>query len=169
VGELLASARLDFSALSLRPLDGADVTRRAAERAGLPAETVSVRPGDLRFEGDATLIARALANLVDNARKHGGGIERLTVTGTPYAIFFAVDDKGPGFSESEAARLGEALARGERPKRDGKARPEGSLGLGLALVHRIAQSHGGKLSLGRRPEGGGRVTLEVARKPTARG
>jgi two-component system OmpR family sensor kinase len=165
VGELLASARLDFSALSLRPLDGAEVTRRAAERAGLAAEATVVRPGDLRFEGDATLIARALANLLDNARKHGSGVERLTVTGTPYAIFFAVDDKGVGFSEPEASRLGEALGRGERPRRDGAARPEGSLGLGLALVHRIAQAHGGKLSLGRRPEGGGRVTLELARKP----
>src|SRR4051812_2282806 len=38
VGELLASARLDFAALAKRPLDAADVARRAAERASLPAE-----------------------------------------------------------------------------------------------------------------------------------
>jgi signal transduction histidine kinase len=165
VGELLASARLDFSALNRRPLDGADLARRAAERAGLPPAAVSVETEDAGLEGDATLIARALANLLDNARKHGGGVERLRVGARAGAVRFVVEDRGPGFSAEEAARLGEALARGERPHRNGQARPEGSLGLGLALVHRIARSHGGRLALESRPEGGARVTLEIARRP----
>jgi two-component system, OmpR family, sensor kinase len=164
VGELLASARLDFSAVNPRPLDGADLARRAAERAGLPPEAVVVETGDPRLEGDATLLARALANLLGNARKHGGGVERLRVGARHDAVLFVVEDRGPGFTTEEAARLTEALARGERPHRDGKARPEGSLGLGLALVHRIARSHGGRLSLESRPEGGARVTLEIARR-----
>jgi signal transduction histidine kinase len=167
VGELLASARLDFSAVNPRPLDGADLARRAAERAGLPAEAVSVETGDARLEGDATLLARALANLLDNARKHGAGVERLRVGSRADAVLFVVEDRGPGFSAEEAVRLTEALSRGERPHRDGKARPEGSLGLGLALVHRIARSHGGRLSLESRPDGGARITLEVARRLSA--
>jgi signal transduction histidine kinase len=166
VGELLASARLDFSAVSPRPLDGADLARRAAERAGLAAEAVSIETADARLEGDATLLARALANLLDNARKHGAGVERLRVGSRQDAVLFVVEDRGPGFSAEEAARLTEALARGERPHRDGKARPEGSLGLGLALVHRIARSHGGRLSLESRPDGGARITMEVARRPS---
>jgi two-component system OmpR family sensor kinase len=167
VGELLANARLDFSALTRRPLDGADLARRAAERAALPAEALTIGSEDTSLEGDATLLGRALANLLDNARKHGGGIERLRVTARPDAVLFTVEDRGPGFTAEEAARLTDALSRGERPRRDGQARPEGSLGLGLALVHRIARSHGGRLGLESRPDGGARVTLEIPRRPTA--
>jgi two-component system OmpR family sensor kinase len=167
VGELLASARLDFSAQNCRPLDGADLARRAAERASLPAEAVSIETTDARLEGDATLLGRALANLVDNARKHGAGVERVRVGSRADSVMFVVEDRGPGFTAAEAARLTEALARGERPHRNGQPRPEGSLGLGLALVQRIARSHGGKLTLESRPEGGARVTLEVARRPAA--
>jgi len=97
VGELLASARLDFAALSPRPLDGAEAARRALERAGLPAGLLVVAPeseGALGFEADATLVARALANLLDNARRHGGvhslgpmagtGVHRLAVSAAAF-------------------------------------------------------------------------------------
>jgi two-component system OmpR family sensor kinase len=159
VGELLASARLDFSALSRRPLEAADVARRAAERAGLPAEAVTIEAPEARFDGDATLMARALANLVDNARKHGGVAPRLRVKSRGRLVLFEVEDEGPGFPPGEIDRLTAALARGERPRRE--ARPEGSLGLGLALVHRIASAHEGRLSFENREGGGARVTLEV--------
>jgi two-component system OmpR family sensor kinase len=161
VGELLASARLDFSALARRPLDAGDLARRAAERASLPAEAVKVELTDTKFQGDATLMARALANLLDNARKHGGCSPRLTVRDRETALLFQVDDDGPGFPPGEIERITEALARGERPRRE--ARPEGSLGLGLALVHRIARAHEGRLTFENRPEGGARVTLQVPR------
>jgi signal transduction histidine kinase len=163
VGELLASARLDFSALARRPLDAGDVARRAAERAGLPVETVVVEAGESGFEGDATLMARALANLLDNARKHGGGAPVLRVRSRGRLLIFEVDDQGPGFPPGEIERLTTALSRGERPRRE--ARPEGSLGLGLALVDRIARAHDGRLSFQNRAEGGARVTLEVPVRP----
>jgi two-component system, OmpR family, sensor kinase len=163
VGELLASARLDFSALARRPLDAADLARRAGERGGLAPEQIEVE-GAPRFAGDATLMARALANLLDNARKHGGGARRLRVraqAGTQSGtVTFEVEDGGPGFPPGEIDRISGALARGERPRRD-VARPEGSLGLGLALVHRIARAHEGRLALANLPEGGARITLEV--------
>jgi signal transduction histidine kinase len=159
VGELLASARLDFSALNKRPLDAADLARRAAERAGLPPETVIVEATETRLTGDATLLGRALANLLDNARKHGGGAPVLRVRQRGRAMIFEVSDSGAGFPPGEVERFTEALARGERPRRE--ARPEGSLGLGLALVYRIARAHEGHLALANRPEGGARVTLEV--------
>jgi two-component system OmpR family sensor kinase len=167
VGELLASARLDFAAQNRRPLDGVDLAKRAVERASLPAEVLKVETEDARFEGDATLVARALANLLDNARKHGGGVERLVVRARGETVLFVVEDRGPGFATEEATRLTEALARGERPHRKGEARPEGSLGLGLALVQRIARSHGGRVVLEGRPEGGARVVMEVARRAPA--
>jgi signal transduction histidine kinase len=156
VGELLASARLDFAAMSLHSLDAADVARRALERAGLPPETMldagagqgDGEPADLGFSGDPTLIARALANLLDNARKHGGGAKRLRVRREPAAIAFEVDDDGPGFPAPGVQTSGQ--------------RPEGSLGLGLVLVRRIADAHRGSLTLANRPEGGARARLVVA-------
>jgi two-component system OmpR family sensor kinase len=152
VGELLASARLDFAALSPRPLDGVEVARRALERAGLGPEALVVEPSardGAPFEGDATLIARALANLLDNARRHGGGVERLRVGTRPGSVVLEVEDSGPGFPADE-----------KNPQR-----AEGSLGLGLVLVRRIADAHRGRLAVGNRQEGGARVTLELSAEP----
>jgi len=152
VGQLLASARLDFAELSLRTLDAVDVARRALERAGVPAAGVldAAPPGGvMSFEGDATLLARALANLLENARRHGGGVTRLGVRAPrDGAVVFEVEDAGPGFP-----------AAGEtRERRD---RPEGSLGLGLVLVRRIADAHYGRVGISTRAEGGACVTLEI--------
>jgi two-component system, OmpR family, sensor kinase len=149
VGELLASARLDFAALSPRPLDGGEVARRALDRAGLGAGMLVLPPaadGTLRFEGDATLVARALANLLDNARRHGGGVKVLRVERTPGFVSFVVEDGGPGFPSA-----------GQNTQR-----AEGSLGLGLVLVRRIADAHHGSLTLANRPEGGARATIALA-------
>jgi signal transduction histidine kinase len=160
VGQLLASARLDFADLSVRPLDGADVARRALERAGLAqsgSEGLLDAQGALAFEGDATLLARALANLLENARRHGGGVTRLGVRSPrPDVVVFEVDDAGPGFPAA-----GEARRNGERH--------EGSLGLGLVLVRRIADAHRGSVTIGTRPGGGARVSLEVTspQRPSA--
>jgi two-component system OmpR family sensor kinase len=146
VGELLASARLDFAALAIRPLDGADVARRALERAGIADSALAVDTPSSAFAGDPTLMARALANLIDNARKHGGGLACLRVRRQPGFVLFDVEDGGPGFP-----------ADGEQ-----KERPVGSLGLGLVLVRRIADAHRGSLQVANRPEGGARVTLAVS-------
>ena len=161
VGQLLASARLDFADLSVRTLDAVDVARRALERAGIGEGdgkgVLDVQPpgAALSFEGDATLLARALANLIENARRHGGGVTRLGVRQPRAgAVVFEVDDAGPGFPAA-----GEARERGDRH--------EGSLGLGLVLVRRIADAHHGRVELSNRAEGGARVMLELE-SPTSR-
>ena len=151
VGELLASARLDFAALTPRPLDGVEVARRALERAGVGADALILAEpaavGDvLRFEGDATLVARALANLIDNARRHGGGVVALRIGLRPGFMVFDVDDDGPGFPTDDKST----------------PRAEGSLGLGLVLVRRIADAHRGTLPLANRPGGGARASLALA-------
>jgi hypothetical protein len=57
VGDLLASARLDFAALSPRPLDPVEVARRALERAAIPGAT-------LRAEGTRSTICTAVGRSV---------------------------------------------------------------------------------------------------------
>jgi signal transduction histidine kinase len=159
VGELLASSRLDFSAIVPRPLDGAEVAHRALDRAGLTPELLETS-GDLSFGGDPTLIARALANLLDNARKHGGGLVKLRAEQQGNLLAFEADDNGPGIPAEDP----ESVFRPFAPRQDGKPREQGSLGLGLTLVRRIAEAHGGRAYASNRPGGGARIGFTVLRE-----
>ncbi len=156
VGDLLASSRLDFAVLSRRPINAVEAAARALERAGVDAGVLSAdADGDaepLRVEADATLLARALANLVDNARKHGGGIESVRVHRDGDAIAIEVEDRGAGFVDGEELRIFEPFYRRSE---------QGSLGLGLSLVKRIAEAHGGRAYAENRVGGGARVAIAL--------
>jgi two-component system, OmpR family, sensor kinase len=165
VGELLASSRLDFAALSPRALDAVDVARRALERLGEESGKLRVLAGPTRVTADATLLARALANLIENAASHGGGLEALVVragpgvageVGTSGLVFEALD-RGPGFLPGEESRVFESFY--QRP--GAEPRQKGALGLGLTLVKRIAEAHGGRAFAANRQEGGARVGIEL--------
>ncbi len=68
VAELLASSRLDFSALTTKEISAKEAAQRAVSRAGLdPEAVVQVAPGSgaPRVAVDPTLLARALANLLN--------------------------------------------------------------------------------------------------------
>jgi signal transduction histidine kinase len=156
VGELLASARLEFQAVTRKPLEAGEAARRALERAGEDAAKLAAPSGPLPFVADPTLIARALANLIDNARKHGGALDGIAVRAGDGTVVFEVSDRGPGFAPGDETRVFDRFYRG-----GADAGHHGSLGLGLALVQRIALAHGGRASAGNRPEGGARVTLEL--------
>jgi signal transduction histidine kinase len=156
VGELLASARLEFQAVTRKPLEAGEVARRALERAGEDAAKLALPAAELPFVADPTLIARALANLIDNARKHGGGLDGIAVRAGDGTVVFEVSDRGPGFAPGDEARVFDRFYR-----RGADGEHHGSLGLGLSLVQRIAVAHGGRADAGNRPAGGARVTLEL--------
>ncbi|MBN8610235.1 MAG: HAMP domain-containing histidine kinase [Deltaproteobacteria bacterium] len=145
VGELLASSRLSFDTLSMRTVEGLDLGARALERMGLSLELLASDEDSIAFSGDATLIGRALANLLENARRYGEGAVKLEVAtrggaGSQREIVFSVLDHGAGFDPNEIERVFDPFYRGEH--RAGAAHQ--SLGLGLSLVSRIAQAHGGR-------------------------
>jgi two-component system OmpR family sensor kinase len=161
VGELLASARIEFQAVAPKPLDAVEVARRALERAGEDAAKLVSAPPPIPFAADPTLIGRALANLIDNARKHGSGLVRLAVRADGAGVTFEVVDRGRGFAPGDESRVFERFYRGADPD----AGSHGSLGLGLALVKRIADAHGGRVHAANEPGGGARVVLELPLSP----
>ncbi|AKF11752.1 HAMP domain-containing sensor histidine kinase [Sandaracinus amylolyticus] len=163
VGELLASSRLSFDAIERRPLEALDLGARALERAGLSIDLLESDEESVPFDGDATLLGRALANLLENAKRHAGGIVRLVIErDVQGGLVFAVDDDGPGFAGDEIEKVFDPFYRGER--RAGAS--AGSLGLGLSLVRRIAQAHGGRAWAENRRGGGARVAFRVAPRQT---
>jgi two-component system, OmpR family, sensor kinase len=140
VDQLLASSRVDFDNLDIHRLDAREVALRALERKNLPESLLEVDTDDTSFPGDPTLIARAIANLLDNAQKHANGCTTLRVREeSATELVFEVEDDGPGFENVDKDRVFDAFFRGQ--SRAGSN--EGSLGLGLALVRRIARAHGG--------------------------
>ena len=79
VGELLANSRLDFQSVSAQPMEPEVTARRALQRAGLQEVPLVVQADLPAVAADATLIARALSNLLRNAQVHGGGAQLLRV------------------------------------------------------------------------------------------
>jgi signal transduction histidine kinase len=155
VAELLAGSRLDFSALTVKDLDVAEIATSAVERAGVDPTVMNVEATIRTVRGDPTLLSRAVSNLLENAKRHAGGVECLRVSSRPGFVSFEVDDEGPGFPAGEEARLFEPFFRG--PTTDGR-----SVGLGLALVKRIAEAHGGKAYAKNREGKGARIGFEIA-------
>lgn len=158
VGDLLAAARIDFEAVSLRELDGLDVARRALDLAHLGPECLVGESATVR--ADPTLLARALAGLLDNASRYGGRVITLRVRVVDDRVRFEVEDDGPGFADGDTTRAFEPFWRG--PPGEGRPAPRGE-GLGLALVRQIAEAHEGSAGAENRPEGGARVWLELPR------
>jgi signal transduction histidine kinase len=104
--------------------------------AQLPVEglAVSVDP-TAHVDADPDLLAAALANLLDNAQRHGAS-KVLASLPTPYTV--RVEDDGPGVSAAQLATLRAALATQDY---------ENHGGLGLMLADLVARRHGGMLRL----------------------
>jgi signal transduction histidine kinase len=115
--------------------------------------------------GDELALRHALQNLVDNAWKYGSegggwiGVRALAVSqgGTPY-VEIRVADHGPGIPREEQARIFDPFYRGGRALRD---QVHGT-GLGLHLVRKIVEAHGGRVSVKSTP---GELTEFVVRIP----
>jgi signal transduction histidine kinase len=135
----------------------------AAER-GLVLE-VDDRAGAEPLEAawDGLAIQQALANLLDNALKHGPEgshiqvtLERIPDTASP-RIALAVRDQGPGIPEEDHERIFDRFyRRGSELRRETRG-----VGLGLALVREIAMAHGGRVWVASQPGHGAVFRLEL--------
>jgi len=152
IGKLLANSRLDFGTLTLQTLDPSLLVSRAIERAGVDPTVLRNDVPNLHIKGDPTLLDRALCNLLENAQKHGAGVECVRISLQEGKLRLTVSDRGPGFPKESLGRVFDAFYRG-----DGSS----SLGLGLALVERIARAHAGRAWAENRPDGGANVHFEM--------
>lgn len=99
-------------------------------------------------------LKRAIVNLLENARSHGGGEITLRLDVHDTDVQISVLDRGPGLDPSERDAVLRPFVRGDQ------ARVAGS-GLGLSIVQRIARLHGGDLTLLPRPGGGLEARLRL--------
>ena len=110
-------------------------------------------PAHLTVRARPLALKRALANLVSNAVKYGGGARvRLmppaSVGAAGAMLTIEIEDDGPGIPPGELDRVFEPFHRGE-PSRN---RETGGVGLGLPIARNILRAHGGDVVLANRPD-----------------
>lgn len=103
-----------------------------------PRVTVTLEGTDVVVE-HGPLLRQAMANLLDNALRHGGGSTTLHVAERHGAIEIRVIDDGPGVADQDVARLTEPFFRAGSPR--------AGTGLGLSLVALIVATLRGELRL----------------------
>ena len=112
-------------------------------------------PAEAQLSGRPLALRRALANLFDNAARHGAAPFQVELMADDGDWRLTVGDRGPGVPESALAELGRPFHRVDR------ARGVPGSGLGLASVARVATLHGGGLSLRNRDGGGLEAVLRL--------
>jgi signal transduction histidine kinase len=132
------------------PLDLARVAAAAAR--GVPPGAVGVRL-DLAaapVRGERRLLERLAANLIENGVRYNapGGHVAVQTRAEDGRVVLRVENSGPVVAPAVAGRLLEPFERG------GRARDGRGSGLGLSIVRAVAESHGGRVALAPRPQGG---------------
>ena len=154
--ELLDVSRIDAGRLEMRSqvVDVATSVRKAVDgrvAAGEPEDRFVVEVEDGRPEtwADPDKIDQVVANLVENALRHGAGTVTVCVRPAPGdpagGTEVTVGDEGPGIPEDVASRVFTRFWRGNR---------RGGTGLGLYIVKGLVEAHGGTVEVGRSPSGG---------------
>jgi signal transduction histidine kinase len=167
VDDLLDVARVTSGkiALARRPLELAGAVRQS-----VATLTASGRTGahDLRLDLEAvwgnvdeTRFEQIVANLLGNALRFtpDGGRVEVSLRAWPGEAVLSVRDSGVGITPDMLPRVFDLFVQGER----GADRGGGGLGLGLALVRRIAELHGGGVEA--RSDGPGRGSEFIVRLP----
>jgi len=145
--------------------DGRDEALREIDIAAIAGQLIGLRaqpdawrldaPPSMRASVRPILIRRALANLIDNAERYGAAPYELVLWRDDGELVISIADRGTGVSEDLLGKLGQPFLRGD-PARGGS----GS-GLGLSIVARIAQLHGGSLKLRLRDGGGFEALVRI--------
>ncbi|HEY4120968.1 MAG TPA: ATP-binding protein [Byssovorax sp.] len=169
VDDLLDVARVTAGKIVLQraPLDLGDVTRRAvqahepAARARSLTFTLDVARGPVVVDADLVRIEQVVANLLANATKYTprGGNVAVSVEPSGSDAVLSVTDDGVGIAPDVLPRIFDLFAQAEGTL----DRAEGGLGVGLTLVDRLVQLHGGEVTAA--SDGVGKGARFVVRLP----
>jgi len=162
--DFVEGPQLPFKAAKVADIAALDGVKDAAGSLSVNALTVTGTVPERRQEGaqvgpppaggggdQAPLDGRDVNNLLDNAAQHGGGVIEVRV-GEDGVV---VRDHGPGIPEPD---LGHVFDRFYRPA-ESRGRP--GIGLGLAIVRQVAETHGGAARAANAPGGGAELTLAL--------
>lgn len=121
------------------------------------ALSVDLPPTLRPLSADRALLRRAVQNLLGNALRHAHSRVVVQLREAPGGVRIAVEDDGPGVPESQRERIFEPFSRLDETR----SKSSGGYGLGLAIVRRIAERHGGRIACGAAALGGARFELEL--------
>jgi PAS domain S-box-containing protein len=173
VDDLLDISRLTHNKLELRkaPISlwavvqsAIDTARPQIEAAGHTL-TITLPPTPVHLDGDLTRLAQVFWNLLNNSAKYtqpGGRISLVAEVEGDEAIV-TVQDNGIGIPADAFSGLFEMFSQVDHSV----SRSQGGLGLGLALVKRLTEAHGGSVQV--RSDGPGQGSSFIVRLPIARG
>ncbi|MDH3778876.1 MAG: ATP-binding protein, partial [Gammaproteobacteria bacterium] len=160
IAAMLNYARLDHPDTEMHwqeiPVE-AWVGRVACKAPGPVDVATDTMPDTARF--DSTLMELALSNLLVNALKYGNSAVKCALTNDGDDHVLSVEDDGPGILETDRENIFKAFTRID----DSRNRETGGYGLGLAVVARVAELHGGRADVDVSPAlGGARFTIRWA-------
>jgi heavy metal sensor kinase len=115
-------------------------------------------PEECFVQGDARMLQRMLANLLDNAIKYtpaGGRIETSIRKDANGGVVLTVKDTGIGIAPEDLPHIFERFYRGDQ------SRSESGTGLGLSLARAIARAHGGDITVTSTPREGSVFTVTI--------
>ena len=151
IDDLLDVSRITTGKIRLRPeiFDAAHVLERACDAARpLIADRqhklkCEYERGVLWLDADPTRIEQIVLNLLTNAAKYtpAGGLIEVTARRVGNELLIAVRDNGMGVAPERLPEMFQLFAQGERSI----ARSEGGLGIGLTIVQKLAEMHGGRV------------------------
>ncbi len=155
--DLLDISKLDGSKVSLHTeaVDLAEMVQALSLSIVRSRVPTTVTNGPAIVYTDKRFLERVIANIIDNAQRHGRGIRRVAIERSDGVVHVAFEDSGPGVPETERKRIFERFARGAA------ARHGTGSGLGLALVAEYSMLLGGSVLVSDADGGGARFTLTL--------
>ncbi|MDB5746065.1 MAG: sensor protein RstB, partial [Massilia sp.] len=124
---------------------------------GTAVLSIDCAPDAGSIEADPRTLGRALSNLLRNAQKYAAGTIHVVARRDGARVTIAVEDDGPGIPDDERERVFEPFYRLDR-SRD---RATGGFGLGLSIVRKALQLHGGSVHVERSALGGARFVVDL--------